>query len=93
MAITTADVTKVKCIYFGAISKKIDTETYSILCKDDEITEVISHGKVLLFLYNISPTLCRSLECAILDYIETYSSYCIYCTTPCDREYESVNSE
>lgn len=93
MALLTADVTKLKCIYFGAISQKIDTEIYSILCKDDELTTIIETGKILIFLLGLSPTVCRTLECQVLDYISTYESYCIYCASPCDRNYSNVNTE
>ncbi len=93
MSIQAADVIKLKCIYAGAISQKIDTECYSILCKEDIIKTVIALGKLLITLYTTSPTVCRGLECQILDYIETYSSYCIYCDEPCDRDYSCVNCE
>lgn len=89
--IQTADVTKVKCILQGAISRKIDTETYSIICKKDTILRVIQQAKKILFLYNVSPTQCAGLECGILSFIETHADYCIYCDDPCTRRNIDTN--
>lgn len=89
--IQPADVTKIKCIIQGALIRKIDIETYSVLCKKDTVLNVINLGKKLLFLYLASPTVCKGLECSILDFIESYTEYCINCEDPCIRRIIDTN--
>ena len=88
MALLTADVTKLKCILFGAYVQRIDVDNYAIRCNTTLIEDTIARGQFLLDLLNLSTTVCKELECAILAYNETKLTYCLECDTPCIRDME-----
>jgi len=82
----TADVTKLKCILFGANVQLIDASNYGIKCNNTLINETIVKGQFLLDLLNLSPTVCKSLEIEILAFNENKYAYCLKCDSPCVRE-------
>jgi len=82
----TADVTKLKCIVFGSNVQLIEAGNYGIKCNNNLIQDTINQGQFLLDLLNVSPTVCKSLEIAVLAYNENKYAYCLTCTSPCTRE-------
>ena len=86
MSLQTANVTKLKCILFGAYVQLVETDNYGIKCNTSLITETIANGQFLLDLLNVSSTVCKSLENAILAFNENKYAYCITCASPCIRE-------
>jgi len=91
MALQTADVTNLKCILFGAYVQRIDVDNYAIKWNNTLIDDTITKGQFLLDLYNISTTVCKELECAILAYNETKLTYCLECDAPCERDVITEN--
>ena len=91
MALLTADVTKLKCILFGTYVQRIEVDNYAISCNKTLIDNTIIEGQFLLDLYNLSPTVCKSLECAILAFNENKATYCLECADPCVRTESGIN--
>lgn len=91
MALLTADVTKLKCIVFGTYVQRIEVDNYAITCNKTLIEDTITEGQFLLDLYNLSPTVCKTLECRILTFNENKATYCLECLTPCVREMMTEN--
>ena len=87
----TANVTKLKCIIFGAAVQMIETGNYGIKCNQSLIQETLDRGQFLLDLYNLSTTVCKQLECDILSFNENKTSYCLECNDPCERVMETEN--
>lgn len=79
----TADVEKLKCIYFSLIKARVDVDWYGIKCNTSQIDTDINTSRLYLDLLEISPTVCRSLECKILEFNESKSSYCTTCDNDC----------
>lgn len=89
--IVTADVEKLKCIYYGTIKSEVDVEWFGLNCNSN-LDSVSDYAKLLVDLTNISPTVCRSLECKILEFNENKSSYCVNCESPCVRSTVSTGA-
>lgn len=87
---TAADVTRLKCIVFGANLQIVEASNYGIKCNTTLLNETIDRGQFLLDLYNLSPTLCKSLECAILAFNESKVLYCVECSSPCVRDVAGI---
>lgn len=91
MALRIADVTKLQCIVFGSYVQRIEVDNYAITCNKTLIDDTATKGQFLLDLYNLSPTVCKALECEILSFNETKTTYCLECDTPCIRDMEAEN--
>ncbi len=81
MALLAADVTKLKCIYFKNSSLLVDTVSYGVDCNKETFQDLVDTIYNYLLLLELSDTVCRSLECKILDILESNEV-----DDPCDRE-------
>ncbi len=81
-----ADLVKLQCIVFGINVQLIEVSNYGIKCNKTLMEESLTKGQFLLDLINISPTVCKALECAVLAFNESKTLYCLECSEPCVRE-------
>jgi len=68
--ILTADVTKLKCIYFNNVKLIAVADNYGIDCNKDTRQDIVDTIETYLTLVGISPTICRTIECKILEILE-----------------------
>jgi hypothetical protein len=80
------DVTKLECIYKGLVKSLVDVDNYGLKCNTDSITIDLQTASLYNFAVNISPTICRSLECKILDFIESKATYSLNYPDTCTED-------
>jgi len=84
--IETADVTKLQCIYKGLVKSLVDVDNYGLKCNTITMEEDLCTASLYTFAVNISPTMCRSLECKILDFIESKATYTLNYPDTCTED-------
>lgn len=82
---TTADVVKLKCIYFKLVNTLKEMEWYGISCKKDEYLEKIETSFIYLNILESSCEITAELDCEIQRFINRTFSFCSFTSTACVR--------
>lgn len=76
---------KLKCVIFQLNWEILQKKSYGIDCNVDTIQSKLDTAQLYLRLMDISPLICRSLECKILSILDEYTF------TVCVRDTTQVN--
>lgn len=82
--VTTADVAKLKCIFFSLVNTVKEIDWYGITCKDEYLTRA-EQAFVYLNLLNSGCVLTPELYCEIKLFITKTYSFCNFTDTSCVR--------
>ena len=80
MALLAQDVTNLKCIYFKNVNLLQQTTDYGVDCNKETFQTLVDNIYEYLTMLELSGTVCRSLECKILEILDTNTP-----DTPCVR--------
>lgn len=80
MALAAQDVTNLKCIYFKNVNLLEQTTTYGVDCNKEKFQTLVDNIYEYLTILELSETVCRSLECKILEILDSNTP-----DTPCVR--------
>ncbi len=81
-----ADVTNLQCVLFNKIYEVSLKDAYGIDCDASTILAEIELVCQYLDLLSMSPLVCRSLECKVLELLDKYT------ITLCTRDTTRLNS-
>ena len=79
MALAAQDVTNLKCIYFKNVNLLQQTTDYGVDCNKETFQDVVDKIYEYLTILELSGTVCRSLECKILEILDsnTLDTVCV----------------
>ena len=81
--ILDADVIKLECIYEGLIKSIVDVDNYGLKCNTLQLETDLKTASLYLDAISFSPTICKSFECKILDFIQSKQTYTLNYPNTC----------
>lgn len=89
--IQTADVKKLKCIFFYYTKTLMEIDWYGLKCNRIDYLNNGLTAKYYLDMINSNCTLPYKLECAIREFIKNKANNCITVLSPCIRTVGSLS--
>ena len=83
--VKTADVAKLKCIYFKLVNTLKEIDWYGLNCNRDEYLEKIELAFIYLNILNTGCSLPSELDCEIKNFITKTFSFCVFTDSSCVR--------
>lgn len=91
MALQTADVNKLNCLFYSLVRDVVQVEWYGIKCNVEDKKDLIDKIKALRYLYNN----CSSydVECRLLDIIKKSYNSCKLTLETCESRITRTGDE
>lgn len=79
----TADVIKLKCLFFNLVKELKEVDWYGIKCNRSILLDKIKKALSYITLLSTNCVLSYELDCEIKSFISKNTSFCIYTDNSC----------